>query len=102
MVKIVLILRVWQQECQQWLKKIYMKKIVRLTESDLTKLVNKVINEQPTGNSGTIPKNHPVNNPLWKEMLTNVEGDGVETIKFIPNKMLVIDAFGNKYTITKG
>jgi hypothetical protein len=79
-----------------------MKKIVRLTESDLAKLVNKVINEQPTGDIGTIPKNHPVNNPFWKQMLVDIQGDGVETIKFIPNKMLVIDAFGNKYTITKG
>ena len=35
-------------------------------------------------------------------MTNNVEGEGVETIKYIPKKMLVIDAFGNKYTITKG
>lgn len=81
-----------------------MKKTIRLTESDLSKLVNKVIKEQQRTDASIhpIPKDHPVNNPLWKEMLSNIEGDGVETIKFIPNKMLVIDAFGNKYTITKG
>ena len=81
-----------------------MKKIVRLTESDLTKLVNKVISEQSSSqySTGGLAKSHPVNNPLWKQMLNDIQGDGVETIKFIPNKMLVIDAFGNKYTITKG
>ena len=80
-----------------------MKKTVRLTESDLAKLVNKVINEQPTSSdSHPVPKNHPIKNPLWVEMTNNVEGEGVETIKYVPGKMLVIDAFGNKYTITKG
>jgi hypothetical protein len=80
-----------------------MKKTVRLTESDLAKLVNKVINEQPTSSDfHPVPKNHPIKNPLWVEMTNNVEGEGVETIKYVPGKMLVIDAFGNKYTITKG
>jgi hypothetical protein len=80
-----------------------MKKTVRLTESDLVKLVNKVINEQTTSSDfHSVPKIHPTKNPLWVEMLANVRGDGVETVKFIPNKMLVINAFGNKYTITKG
>jgi hypothetical protein len=96
-----------------------MSKVVRLTERDLTKLVNKIISEQSkaiqkavtgkkpiqqktSGDLHPIPKNHPIFNPLWVEMTNNVEGEGVETIKYIPNKMLVIDAFGNKYTITKG
>jgi hypothetical protein len=84
-----------------------MKKVLRVTESELTSLIKRVIQEQPvkgqrTSGDGPIPKDHPVNNPLWKEMRNNVEGEGVETIKFVPNKMLVIDAFGNKYTITKG
>jgi hypothetical protein len=82
-----------------------MTKVVRLTEKDLTKLVNKVVNEQQNQNNfadHAISDKHPIYNPLWKEMLGNVEGDGVETIKYIPNKMLVINAFGNKYTITKG
>ena len=90
-----------------------MSKVIRLNEKELTKLVSKVVSEQSkaihgvpakktSGDLHPIPKNHPVNNPLWIEMTNNVEGEGVETIKYIPNKMLVIDAFGNKYTITKG
>ena len=81
-----------------------MSKVVRLNEQDLVRLVNKVVNEQQktSGDLHPIPKNHPINNPLWIEMTNNVEGEGVETIKYIPKKMLVIDAFGNKYTITKG
>jgi hypothetical protein len=79
-----------------------MKKIVKLTESDLSRIVRRVINEQGHSTLGDIPKDHPINNPFWEEMLSDVEGEGVTTIKYIPNKMLVIDAFGNKYTITKG
>lgn len=81
-----------------------MSKVVRLNERELVKLVNKVVNEQQKTSKyhSSIPKDHPINNPLWKEMISNVTGDGVETIKFVPGKMLVIDAFGNKYTITKG
>lgn len=81
-----------------------MSKVVRLNEQDLIRLVNKVVNEQQktSGDLHPIPKNHPINNPLWIEMTNNVEGEGVETIKYVPGKMLVIDAFGNKYTITKG
>jgi hypothetical protein len=78
-----------------------MKKIVKLTESDLSRIVRHVIREQSI-NEDEIPKDHPVNNPFWEEMLSAVEGEGVTTIKYIPNKMLVINAFGNKYTITKG
>jgi hypothetical protein len=88
-----------------------MKKTVKLTESDLSRIVQRVINEQPLAKAvkptlpdaeSPIPKDHPVNNPLWIQMISDVEGDGVDTIKYIPNKMLVIDAFGRKYTITKG
>ena len=75
-----------------------MKKAVKLTESDLSRIVRRVINEQGQADM----KNHPMNNPFWEEMISAVEGEGVETIKYIPNKMLVINAFGNKYTITKG
>jgi hypothetical protein len=74
-----------------------MKKVIRLTESELISLVKKVINED----GGGIPSNHPINNPFWKEMRANIEGEGVETVKYVPNKSLVIDAFGNLYTITK-
>lgn len=79
------------------------KKVIRLTEAQLTKMIGNIVNEQKTSKyHPSISKDHPINNPLWKEMISNVTGDGVETIKFVPNKMLVIDAFGNKYTITKG
>jgi hypothetical protein len=80
-----------------------MKKSVRLSESDLVRLVNRVIIEQSLPDADSpVPKNHPINNPLWKEMEGDVYGDGVTTVKFVPNKMLVIDAAGTKYTITKG
>jgi hypothetical protein len=84
-----------------------MKKVLRVTESELTSLIKRVIQEQPikgqySSDYHPKPTDHPTNNPLWKEMVRNVTGEGVETIKFVPNKMLVIDAFGNKYTITKG
>jgi len=75
-----------------------MKKVIRLTENDLIRIVERVINED----GGGIPKNHPVNNPLYIKMKEDIEGEGVETIEFVPNQKLVIDAFGNKYTITKG
>ena len=80
-----------------------MGKQVRLTESDLVRLINRVISEQsmPDGDE-PVSKNHPINNPLWKQMTMDVEGDGVTIVKFVPNKMLVIDAFGKKYTITTG
>ena len=71
-----------------------MKKNIRLTESDLMRLVKRVIKE-----SSTLP--HPVKIKMWNEMIGNVNGDGVETIEYIPNNKLVIDAFGNIYTITR-
>lgn len=78
-----------------------MKKITRLTERDLVKIVKKVINEQTDSELHPIKNSHPTKNPLWIEMTNNVDGEGVETVKYVPGKMLVIDAFGNKYTITK-
>lgn len=70
-----------------------MIKKVRLTESDLAKVVRRIIKEQ-----NSLP--HPVEISMWQQMLSNVEGDGVETVQYIPNKKLVINAFGNLYTIT--
>ena len=78
-----------------------MKKTTKLTEKDLTRIIKKVINEQTTSELHPIKNNHPIENPLWIEMTNNVEGEGVKTLKYVPGKMLVIDAFGNKYTITK-
>jgi hypothetical protein len=79
-----------------------MKKIVRLTESELVKLTKKIISEQQDPHGGEVPKGHPINNPFYKQMINDIDGEGVTTIKYVPNKMLVVDAFGNKYTITKG
>ena len=74
-----------------------MKNIVRLTESELNLLIKRIIKET----DGTISKTHPVHNPFWTQMISDVTGDGVETIKYEPNKRLEIDAFGTKYIITK-
>ena len=79
-----------------------MSKVVRLTEKDLTNLVNKIVNEQQLSSAiHGAPNDHPMENPFLKQMLSHIDGENVQTIKYIPNKMLVIDAFGNKYTITK-
>ena len=100
--------QVWQVICQMLHKnkiknkiKNNMKNTIRLSEQDLVRLVKKVVNEQKMSDS-PIPSDHPINNPFWNEMVSNVTGDAVETIKYTPGKMLVIDAFGTKYTITKG
>jgi len=69
-----------------------MKKEVRLSENDLIRIVKRVISEQPN--------KHPMNHPFFEEMISNIEGDNVELVSFTTNK-LVIDAFGNIYTITK-
>jgi len=56
-----------------------MSKVVRLTEKDLTKLVNKIINEQAFDMA---------NHPFFKQMMSDITGDGNDLIKYIPNKML--------------
>lgn len=85
-----------------------MKKVITLTERDLTKLVSRIINEQPENlsTSKRVNLGHPIDNPLWKELDNWVNGDGPEVIKYIPNKLLVIGYWdGTKYipdyTITK-
>ena len=75
-----------------------MMKTIKLTENDLTKLVNRIILEQS--------KQHPMDNPLYTEMTNYIDGDGPEVMKYVPNKMLVISQWdGTKdvplYTITK-
>lgn len=72
-----------------------MKKTIRLTENDLMRIVKRVINEEENSF-----KEHPMNHPFYKEMISNITGDNVELVSFTTNK-LVIDAFGNIYTITK-
>jgi hypothetical protein len=78
-----------------------MTKVVRLTEKDLTKLVNKVVSEQAKVMRDGVPAKKPVqpkkvdlgvpyDNPLWKELDNWVTGDGPEVMEYIPNKKLVI------------
>jgi predicted lactoylglutathione lyase len=84
-----------------------MKKIIKLTESDLVKIVKQVIKTENDFSNlresgGTIPKDHPMYNPMYKKMLQDIDGENVAVVKYVPNKELVIDAFGNKYTILVG
>jgi hypothetical protein len=90
-----------------------MSKIIRLTEKDLTKIVNRIISEQPKPKLKPKLNSYkekapqlPSDNPLYIEMDNWVTGDGPEVMKYIPNKMLVIGTWdGTKlvpdYTITK-
>ena len=57
-------------------------------------------NKHTTSDLHPISDAHPINHPFYKEMITNIEGDNVKLVSFTTNK-LVIDAFGNIYTITK-
>ena len=60
------------------------------------------INEDATSiPDHSIPADHPINNPIWTEMLSEVEGDLVTTLKYVPNQMLVIEGIRHKYTITR-
>ena len=79
-----------------------MKKIVRLTEKDLTKLVGKIVSEQskiklPVPSPSIKPLQPkkvdlgvPYDNPLWQEVDNWVTGDGPEVMEYVPNKKLVI------------
>lgn len=93
-----------------------MSKVVRLTEKDLAKLVNKVIKEQSNRMQG-VPIKKPIqpkkvdlgipyNNPLYREMDDYVTGDGPEVMEYVPNKKLVIGSSNGAklvpdYTIIK-
>lgn len=71
----------------------------------LTLLVQKkpAINPEPPLPEFSKPDTpHPMDTPMWKKMTSDVEGDGVELLQYIPNQKLVIDVqFDNTiYTIT--
>ena len=92
-----------------------MSKVVRLTERDLTKLVNKIISEQSKAIQGGVPSKKPaqpkkvnlgipIDNPLYQELENWVNGEGPHVVKYIPNKLLVIGSGFPAvldYTITK-
>jgi len=69
-----------------------MKKIVKLTESDLARIVRRVINEQKT---------HPRDNPLWSELTGYVSGTGPYVKQYTPNQKLIISDGESDYIITK-
>jgi len=73
-----------------------MKKTIKLTESDLSRILKKIINEQSTSKHSY---NHPMYNNFYKQMIKDIEGDGV--VLTYTSDELVISAFGNIYTITK-
>ena len=73
-----------------------MKKTIKLTESDLSRILKKIINEQSTSKHSD---NHPMYNDFYKRMIKDIEGDGV--VLTFGTDELVINAFGNIYTITK-
>ena len=56
-----------------------MSKTIRLSERDLTRLIKRVINEQPTGESSFTPKvggecQKPTNGPCSQFRLKNLDG----------------------------
>ena len=73
-----------------------MKKTVKLTESDLSRIVQRVINEQPLAKAvkplqpKKVDLGVPIDNPFWEELSNWVMGEGPEVMEYIPNKKLVI------------
>lgn len=75
-----------------------MKKIVKLTEKDLNRLVGKIIQEQNSSESG-ISKDHPINNPLYRKFDNEINGDGVSVKKISPNQ-LIINGLSGVWTLS--
>jgi hypothetical protein len=75
-----------------------MKKIVKLTEKDLNRIVGKIIQEQTSSESG-ISKDHPINNPLYTKFDNEINGDGVSIKKSLPNQ-LVINGLSGVWTLS--
>jgi len=75
-----------------------MRKVTRLTERDLTRIVSKVISEQQHEEI-TTPKDHPINNPLYKKFDDEITGEGVKTLSSSPNQV-VVDGLSGIWTLT--
>jgi hypothetical protein len=77
-----------------------MSKVMRLTERDLTKLVSRIINEQPVGVPyGSKKTKLPIDTKLWKMLEDELTGEGPSIIKETPNQ-LIIDGLSGTWTIT--
>ena len=73
-----------------------MQKTIKITESDLSRILKKIINEQSTSKHSV---NHPMYNDFYKRMIKDIEGDG--SVLTFGTDELVINASDNIYTITK-
>lgn len=69
-----------------------MKKVIRLTESDITRILKKVINEQQENT-------HPQSTKIYKDLEIDVEGDGPYVVEETPHK-LIVKGIKHKWTIT--
>jgi hypothetical protein len=89
---------------------IYIKTIIVMTKFIITEEEkNNILGlyEQPTQpmytpkSSSTNPT-HPMDAPMWRKMIDDVEGDGVVLKEYIKNQKLVIDVQFDRtiYTIT--
>ncbi len=77
-----------------------MSKVVRLTERELTKLVNRIINEQPVHVPyGSKKTKLSIDTKLWKMLEDELTGEGPSIIKETPNQ-LIIDGLSGTWTIT--
>jgi hypothetical protein len=80
-----------------------MKKIVKLTEDDLNRLVAKIIKEQSKSPKfqpyGSSPGKVPADTKLWQTLSDELNGEGPSIRKETPNQ-LIIDGLSGVWTIT--
>jgi hypothetical protein len=76
-----------------------MSKVMRLTERDLTKLVSRIINEQPLVPYGSKKTKLPIDTKLWKMLEDELNGEGPSIRKESTNQ-LIIDGLSGTWTIT--
>jgi hypothetical protein len=80
-----------------------MKKIVRLTESDLTRIIKRVISEQTQGESGfiqTIVDKYNISDELRNEIINTIKNSECKNITFEKLKMGDGLALGDKLILT--
>jgi len=74
---------------------------IKMTESDLARIVKKVIQEQQTSAEHTISPDHPVNDPLYKQFTSDTEGDNVSGKKIDKNTLQINCGWGPVYQLKK-